>query len=70
MRRVDRKMGYFKRWIMSFGQHAVVLAPDSLQADIVQEFTSLLAAYSQGPAPLGPESSKPPDRRPSTRSPR
>ena len=35
-----------KRWIMSFGQHAVVLEPESLKAAIVQELTSLLAAYS------------------------
>ena len=59
-----------KRWIMSFGQHAVVLEPDSLRAEIVQEFTSLLAAYSQGSGTSGPESNKAPDRRPSTRPPR
>ena len=38
-----------KRWIMSFGQHAVVLEPESLKAEIVQELNSLLAAYSQEP---------------------
>jgi predicted DNA-binding transcriptional regulator YafY len=36
-----------KRWIMSFGQHAVVLAPGSLKEEIVQELNSLLAAYTQ-----------------------
>ncbi len=59
-----------KRWIMSFGQHAVVLEPDSLRAEIVQEFSSLLAVYNQGSGKSGPESSKSPDRRPSTRPPR
>jgi predicted DNA-binding transcriptional regulator YafY len=38
-----------KRWIMSFGQHAVVQEPESLKAEIVQELNSLLAAYSQEP---------------------
>jgi len=35
-----------KRWIMSFGQHAVVLEPESLKAEIVRELNLLLAAYS------------------------
>jgi proteasome accessory factor B len=35
-----------KRWIMSFGQHAVVMEPESLKQEIVQELNSLLAAYS------------------------
>ena len=38
-----------KRWIMSFGQHAVVVEPDSLRAEIVQELNSLLAAYKDEP---------------------
>ena len=38
-----------KRWIMSFGKHAVVLEPESLKAEIVQELNSLLAAYSEEP---------------------
>ena len=46
-----------KRWIMSFGQHAVVQEPESLRAEIVQELNSLLAAYS-------PEPGKTPRRRP------
>jgi predicted DNA-binding transcriptional regulator YafY len=36
-----------KRWIMSFGQHADVLEPESLKAEIVQELKSLLASYSK-----------------------
>jgi predicted DNA-binding transcriptional regulator YafY len=38
-----------KRWIMSFGQHAVVLEPDSLREEIVEELNSVLAAYSGEP---------------------
>ena len=38
-----------KRWIMSFGQHAVVLEPESLRDEIVQELKSLLAAYKVEP---------------------
>ena len=38
-----------KRWIMSFGQHAVVLEPESLKGEIVHELSSLLAAYGQEP---------------------
>ena len=37
-----------KRWIMSFGQHAVVQEPESLKEEIVLELNSLLAAYGQG----------------------
>jgi proteasome accessory factor B len=38
-----------KRWIMSFGQHAVVVEPESLRNDVVGELNSLLAAYNQEP---------------------
>jgi len=38
-----------KRWIMSFGQHAVVLEPESLRDEIAQELKSLLAAYRDEP---------------------
>ena len=38
-----------KRWIMSFGQHAVVVEPESLRDEIVQELNSLLAAYKDEP---------------------
>jgi predicted DNA-binding transcriptional regulator YafY len=38
-----------QRWIMSFGQHAVVQEPESLKEEIVQELNSLLAAYCQEP---------------------
>jgi len=36
-----------KRWIMSFGQHAVVQEPESLKKEIVEELNSLLAVYGQ-----------------------
>jgi proteasome accessory factor B len=39
-----------KRWIMSFGQHAVVQEPESLKEEIVLELNSLLAAYRNEPA--------------------
>ncbi len=44
-----------KRWIMSFGQHAVVLEPESLRREIVEELHSLLAAYGgrKAPSPSG-----------------
>jgi predicted DNA-binding transcriptional regulator YafY len=38
-----------KRWIMSFGQHAVVQEPESLKEEIVHELNSLIAAYRQEP---------------------
>lgn len=56
-----------KRWIMSFGQHAVVVEPESLREEIVQELNSLLAAYGQGAGPSGPSPSRSPSRRPSAR---
>jgi predicted DNA-binding transcriptional regulator YafY len=34
-----------KRWIMSFGQHAVVIEPESLKREIQQELTLLVAKY-------------------------
>jgi proteasome accessory factor B len=34
-----------KRWIMSFGQHAVVLEPEGLRQEILAELQSLLVAY-------------------------
>jgi len=39
-----------KRWIMSFGQHAVVVEPESLREEILQELDWLVAAYREGPA--------------------
>ncbi len=59
-----------KRWIMSFGQHAVVLEPDSLRAEIVQELNSLLAAYRHGSGTSGPSPSHAPASHPSPRPPR
>ena len=34
-----------KRWIMSFGRHAVVEKPDELREEIIEELTSLQHAY-------------------------
>jgi len=34
-----------KRWIMSFGKHAVVVEPESLRAEIAGELTELLGQY-------------------------
>ncbi len=45
-----------KRWIMSFGQHAVVQEPESLRREIFRELNSLLAAH-------GEESGRTPRRR-------
>ena len=53
-----------KRWIMSFGQHAVVVEPESLRDEIVGEMNLLLAAYRQGDGKSG--RGKTPGRRPST----
>jgi proteasome accessory factor B len=43
-----------KRWILSFGQHAVVLEPKELQQEILAELQSLLVAYG----PASPSSSR------------
>ena len=41
-----------KRWIMSFGQHAVVQEPESLRDEIVGELKCLLTSYKEaGTAP-------------------
>lgn len=45
-----------KRWIMSFGQHAVVQEPETLKAEIVQELDSLLSHYRQAPESSEPAS--------------
>ena len=37
-----------KRWIQSFGRHAVVLEPEQLRAEIVDELNSLRLAYETG----------------------
>ena len=34
-----------KRWIMSFGKHAVVLEPGGLRQEMVEELETLVAAY-------------------------
>ena len=57
-----------KRWIMSFGQHAVVVEPGSLRDEIVAEMNSLLVAYSTGDGKPAPK--KAPGRRPSAGPPR
>jgi len=48
----DFELGHteeIKRWIQSFGRHAVVLAPDQLRAEIVNELEMLRRAYASGP---------------------
>ncbi|MFH1924615.1 MAG: WYL domain-containing protein, partial [Planctomycetota bacterium] len=41
-----------KRWILSFGRHAVVLEPEGLRAEIVEEFNALGELYHPSrPAP-------------------
>ena len=44
-----------KRWIMSFGQHAVVVEPESLRQEILAEIQLLMAAYgtTKIPSPAG-----------------
>ncbi|MBM3998578.1 MAG: WYL domain-containing protein [Planctomycetes bacterium] len=37
-----------KRWIQSFGRHAVVLAPGILRTEIVGELSALQLAYGEG----------------------
>jgi predicted DNA-binding transcriptional regulator YafY len=39
-----------KRWIMSFGKHAVVLGPDELRQEMVEELETLVAVYRDGRA--------------------
>jgi predicted DNA-binding transcriptional regulator YafY len=50
-----------KRWIMSFGQHAVVQEPKSLRDEILQELKSLLSVYgeNQGRTPHHRQSVEP-----------
>jgi len=48
-----------KRWIMSFGQHAVVQEPESLKEEIVLELNLLLAAYSLGSPPRRRQGAEP-----------
>jgi len=35
----------FKRWLLGFGRHAVVLAPDALAAEVAAELAAACAAY-------------------------
>ena len=35
-----------KRWVQSFGQHAVVLEPEQLRSDILEELCALRLTYS------------------------
>ena len=37
----------FKRWLLTFGRHATVLAPDTLRNDILDEARALLASYAE-----------------------
>ena len=47
-----------KRWILSFGKHAVVLRPDELRQEIVEELAALTAAYSDGASEEGRPSAR------------
>jgi len=38
-----------KQWVLSFGRHAVVLAPASLREEIQQDLNALLRAYEEQP---------------------
>ena len=40
-----------KRWILSFGRHAVVLEPEELQAEMLEELDALRELYRPRPAP-------------------
>ena len=42
-----------KRWVMSFGRHAVVEEPSELRAEIREELASLRAAYGNAPERIG-----------------
>ena len=37
-----------KRWILSFGRHAVVLEPEELRREIREELGAMSAAYGDG----------------------
>ena len=52
-----------KRWIMSFGKHAVVLEPDELRQEITEELGTMCAAYSDGRVVEDALSEKPRRRR-------
>jgi proteasome accessory factor B len=44
-----------KRWILSFGQHAEVLEPTELRAEVVEELRLLCSRYDGTPAPPLPD---------------
>lgn len=46
-----------KRWVLSFGQHAVVLEPDELQTQILDELNALRMAYDR-PRPAADDASE------------
>ncbi len=44
-----------KRWLLGFGRHAVVLEPEELREEIVEELKALLSSYADEGAKLRPE---------------
>jgi predicted DNA-binding transcriptional regulator YafY len=38
-----------RRWVMSYGSHAAVLAPPELRADVIAEARAMLARYGEAP---------------------
>ena len=40
-----------KRWILSFGKHALVLEPEELRSDVAEELTATLEGYTSASGP-------------------
>ena len=55
-----------KRWLLGFGSKAVVLEPESLRREVVEELREVLASYDATPEAADPPAETvPPTRRPS-----
>jgi proteasome accessory factor B len=59
-----------KRWILSFGRHAVVVEPEELRGEIREEVEIMMTAYRVLPAHDEAESPRVPDETPAARQPR
>ena len=44
-----------KRWLLGFGRHAEVLAPEELREEIAEELKELLSKYMEEGAKFRPE---------------